>query len=289
MSSSRIEFLAAFTFATILSAACSPAAYSISDYTWNDVNMNGIQDEGEGPLSNVKIDLEGGDTLKKSTSSDKDGFYEFGGLPAGDYQLTFTPPTDFAITQKDAGEDDSIDSDIYPSGNDSGRTDIITVGPDTVDVDAGFFTSAPAPTPTPTPEGVIQSPTGQAITATPAQASGSAEVGLSVTYDAAAHKVFVALSDTTTVQVEQSNGTVSLSFASPDGATQITLSGPIDENGAADLTGTGLVAGFQSVSGTFVGTIEVASDGSLIVNGELTLGANGELPQSEPIKYEVSN
>jgi hypothetical protein len=80
-----------------------------------------------------------------------------------------------------------------------------------------------------------------------------------------------------------------LTFKSANGATEITLSGPIDENGNADLSGSGLVAGFPDVSGTFVGTVEVALDGSLLVNGELTLGANGELPQGEPIIYEASS
>lgn len=280
------------TLASLFAGACIPSTYSIGDYTWNDENMNGIQDEGEGPIGSVEIALYNtdGSELQARTTSDKDGFYEFPGLPPGDYTLKFTPPSGFAITQKDAGEDDNVDSDINPSGNKMGWTDTFSLGAASdVSRDAGFFRSAPSSTPTPTPEGVIQSPTGQPITATPAPVSGNANVNLTITYDAAGHATFVKLGESTTVVVEQSNGIVQLTFSSPDGVTQISLSGPIDEDGAADLTGTGTVAGFPSVSGTFVGTVEAAAEGTILINGELTLGGNGELPQGEPIIYNLSN
>jgi hypothetical protein len=277
---------------SIFFGACGPPTFSVSDYTWEDENMNGIQDEGEGPLSNVKVELYSADKSQQqaTTSSDKDGIYRFDSLAAGDYRLKFTPPLDYVITQKDAGDDDTEDSDPFPAGNDAGWTEIVSIKSENINhVDAGFFTSGPAATPTPTPEGVIQSPTGQPITATPVQASGDAVVKLTVVYDDAGHKIFVALEDTSNVGTEIAEGMAALTFKSANGATEITLSGPIDENGNADLSGSGLVAGFPDVSGTFVGTVEVAPDGSIVVNGELTLGANGELPQGEPIIYEASS
>jgi uncharacterized surface anchored protein len=276
----------------LIVGACGTPSFSIGNYTWLDENMNGKQDKGEGPLANVKVELYSGDRsqLQATTSSDKDGLYSFQSLSAGDYLLKFTPPGGFDITQKDVGEDDSVDSDIFSSGNMRGWTETVTIGPDlTDDVDAGFFTSSPLPTPTPTPQGVIQSPTGQPITATPANSGGSAQVDLLVETDKAGHKNFVALGDTTTVEVKQSEGEVTLTFASDDGATQITLIGPVDEYGAVDLAGTGMVATFTNVSGTFTGTVEIGPDGTLLVNGMLTLGGNGELPQGEPIVYQVSS
>lgn len=285
MISSQARFAALAVLLAMLSSACMAPTYSIGDRTWNDENMNGIQDEGEAPIGNVEIDLYDarGEQLQASTRSDSDGFYQFPGLPAGEYSLKFTPPQGFVITEKDAVQNDARDSDIYPGSNDIGWTDNVTVGPNiNVDVDAGFFASSPVPTPTPTPEVIIQSPTAQPL-------GGGAPVNLEVTYDKANHKDYVALGDMTSVAVEQSDGSVELTFSSENGETQITLSGPIDEYGSVDLAGTGLVAGFQDVSGTFIGTIEVASDGTLLINGELTLGANGELPQSEPIIYTVTN
>lgn len=282
----RRYYITVLITAGLFVAACTPQAnFSIGDYTWNDENMNGIQDEGESSIGNVDIalyDAEGTD-LQATTTSDKDGHYQFPNLPAGDYSLRFTPPTGFAITEKDAIQDDTRDSDIYPGSNDMGWTDVVTIGPaSNVDVDAGFYNANPGPTSTPTPEVIIQSPTAQPI-------SGSAPVNLTVTYDKANHKNYVALGEKTNVEVNQSEGTVELTFTSENGETQITLMGPIDESGAADLTGTGLVAGFQNVSGTFIGMVEVASDGTVLINGELTLGANGELPQAEPIIFEVSS
>ncbi|MCZ7680991.1 MAG: hypothetical protein M5U28_20275 [Sandaracinaceae bacterium] len=58
------------------------------------------------------------------------------------------------------------------------------------------------------------------------------------------------------------------------GSPWVTLTGTIDEStGAANLTGTGTIAGFTGVTCSFVGTI---NGGTL--NGTLTWGAANELP-----------
>jgi len=284
---------AAILAVLVMAAACTPAkGVTIGDYTWVDSNRNGIQDRGEGPLANVPIELYTTDGVspEASTSSDKDGKYAFEGLAEGEYKLKFVPPPAFSFTVKDQLDDDLVDSDVNPAGNSAGWTDEFTVGTvDDLSLDAGFVPGSPA-TPTPTPAIVIPQPTAYTITPTPASLSGDYGLHLEVKQDKAGHFQYVKLPNDTSVTIEQTEGAISINFYSPDGSTtNITLSGPIDAMGNADLVGSGTVAGRTNISGTFTGMITVDSDGGVHVNGELTLGANAELPQGEPIIYTVSS
>src|SRR5262245_57909227 len=90
---------------------------SIGDFVWNDLNGNGIQDGGEPGIPDVVILLSGPNGLLDSTITDGNGFYEFGGLCAGNYRLDVdasTLPNGFSPSPCDVGADDTRDSDCSP-------------------------------------------------------------------------------------------------------------------------------------------------------------------------------
>lgn len=115
-----------------------PSPSSISDYVWEDLNSNGLQDIGEPGISNLTVRLYDSTTnLLAQTSSDTNGVYAFTNLSMGNYIIGFEPPFGWSFSPKDAG-DDALDSDVNPG---SGFTDVVIlgVGDDDDSVDAGFF------------------------------------------------------------------------------------------------------------------------------------------------------
>ncbi|MEM7530773.1 MAG: SdrD B-like domain-containing protein [Chloroflexota bacterium] len=110
----------------------NPAA--LGDYTWIDVNLNGIQEAFEPPLPNVVVTLHNANdnSVVGTMTTDASGFYLFDNLAPGDYYLVFdlTTNTNFTtFTTQDAGSDDAVDSDVDPNGRtpninlSSGETD----------------------------------------------------------------------------------------------------------------------------------------------------------------------
>jgi hypothetical protein len=98
----------------------------LGDRVWNDANGNGVQDAGESGIDGISVDLlDGGGVLLKSTITSNGGFYLFDGLSEGNYILSFTPPSGFAFSPKDAGADNALDSDVDPF---TGWTPIIALG-----------------------------------------------------------------------------------------------------------------------------------------------------------------
>jgi hypothetical protein len=272
-------------------AACSSAVV-MGDYTWVDDNRSGIQDKGERPLAGVDVSLfeEGGDSPITMTTSDKDGHYEFEQVAEGRYFLDFDPPPAYIITVKDQFEDDEVDSDIHPAGNNAGQTDVFSYdGMGDITLDAGFFTGEVA-TPTPTPAIVIPQPTLMSITPTPADPSGEVEVTTVVKTDLAKHKEYVQLGEMSLVSVVAENDQIELSFHSPgDTPTNISLRGTQEPDGSVNLSGTGFVAARPNISGTFVGYVQVDSTGIVHINGELSLGVMGELPEGQPIIFTITS
>lgn len=158
MTKDRVVWI--LTAFAMLMVACVPGLEAqIGNHTWVDQNKNGIQEEGEGPLANIRVDIyqKDGDTPLASTRSDKDGKYSFSALEDGEYFLKFETPPGYMITKKDQidNKNDDEDSDIYASGNNIGKTDVFTFsGKTNENLDAGFYTM-PAPTATPTPTPII--------------------------------------------------------------------------------------------------------------------------------------
>ncbi len=101
---------------------------AIGDYVWTDSNGNGIQDAGEPGIPSVPVHLTGtddlGNTVDRTTDTDDDGHYGFGGLRPGEYVVTFTAPDGRQFTKTLAGNDRAIDSDA----TDNGSTAPITIG-----------------------------------------------------------------------------------------------------------------------------------------------------------------
>lgn len=65
--------------------------YAVGDYVWVDTNRNGVQDEGEAPLSDVGVELfDAAGRSLGSTTTDENGRYVFDDLPAGTYRVRFT-------------------------------------------------------------------------------------------------------------------------------------------------------------------------------------------------------
>ncbi|WP_296699811.1 SdrD B-like domain-containing protein [Thiocapsa sp. UBA6158] len=123
----------------------SPA--SIADFVWYDTDGDGIQDEGEPGLGGVTVsllDADNGNALVATRISDANGFYEFAGLPAGNYVLQFTAPTGYLLSPQDQGGDDTKDSDAAPGTGLTGPI-ALTAGQRLTDVDAGLSLTAGNP------------------------------------------------------------------------------------------------------------------------------------------------
>lgn len=111
---------------------------TLGDYVWEDLNGNGVQDQGETGLSGVTVQLFRADgTSVATTTTNGDGAYSFVGLAPGEYYLVFTAPSGFVLSQQDAGGDDGRDSDA----DNAGKTAVfaLTSGQSDISRDAGMY------------------------------------------------------------------------------------------------------------------------------------------------------
>lgn len=111
---------------------------SIGDRVWNDINQNGIQDQGEPGVSGVKVSIySSGGTLLGTTTTNNQGIYSFSGLRQALYYLQFDLPNGFQFTSQFAGNDNTLDSDVDAAGT----TPLISLAHGALlkDVDAGIF------------------------------------------------------------------------------------------------------------------------------------------------------
>lgn len=110
----------------------------VGDFVWNDTNRNGIQDDGELGIPDVRVTLssETG-TFSEETTTDANGRYQFL-VPPGDYWITVEEPDGFSASIRNSGSDDNIDSDPNPA---TLMTEVFTLGVNEVDLswDAGFY------------------------------------------------------------------------------------------------------------------------------------------------------
>jgi len=97
------------------SFAGSAGTASIGDFVWDDLNKDGIQDAGEPGVAGVSVRLfDGIFNSLSGTTTDANGFYFFGSLDAGDYNIGVSLPAGFTFTLLGAGSDDALDSNIGP-------------------------------------------------------------------------------------------------------------------------------------------------------------------------------
>ncbi|MGE5621330.1 MAG: SdrD B-like domain-containing protein [archaeon] len=130
-----------------MDAGLYSTAASLGDLVWNDLNHNGIQESGEPGIAGVTVELFSCNNIPtmtvmasalQSTVTDANGKYLFSNLSPGSYYVKVTPLTGYAITTRDAGSNDAIDSDIDPA---TGQTSCITLsaGESNLTVDAGLY------------------------------------------------------------------------------------------------------------------------------------------------------
>ena len=117
---------------------------SVGDYTWMDVNRDGIQDADEPAMPGVTVtltradgtavtDAEGNPVAAVVTGAD--GKYVFENLLPGDYKVSFTNPAGYEATVSDAGGDRAADS----NGTESAVS--LAQGQDDATVDYGLVGS----------------------------------------------------------------------------------------------------------------------------------------------------
>ncbi|MDW7733005.1 MAG: SdrD B-like domain-containing protein [Methanolobus sp.] len=90
---------------------------SVGNFIWEDLNNNGIQDEGEPGIEGVEVQLYSCTGAPMgSRYTDINGFYQFSGLMPSEYFLKFVLPAGYGFVPSDAG-DDAEDSDAGVNGH----------------------------------------------------------------------------------------------------------------------------------------------------------------------------
>jgi hypothetical protein len=98
----------------------------ISGQVFEDVNQNGVKDEGEEDGSwSVFVELLQDGVVISNTTTNANSGYSFTDLGPGDYQVQFESPADYNFTTQNVGLDDTLDSDVDRTG----ITDIIVLAP----------------------------------------------------------------------------------------------------------------------------------------------------------------
>ena len=137
----------------------TPTPINLGNFVWDDLDQDGRQDAGEPGMPNVTVQVwnSAKTFLYDSDVTDANGQYTVVAPLAGDYRVRVVlPSVSDQFSPKDlAGGDNLLDSDINPSGTNSGFTDIITIASNVISItsiDAGIIKfRTPTPTRTPTP------------------------------------------------------------------------------------------------------------------------------------------
>jgi gliding motility-associated-like protein len=117
---------------------------TVSDFVWEDLNGDGIQDGGEPGINGVTVTLTGNDGFGNPVNLNEvtagGGLYEFIDIVPGTYTLNFAlPSVNHFYTQQDAGGD-NVDSDADNAGDTAPLT--VISDDDITNIDAGMFLGA---------------------------------------------------------------------------------------------------------------------------------------------------
>jgi 5-hydroxyisourate hydrolase-like protein (transthyretin family) len=95
----------------------SPEPASVGNYVWNDLNVNGIQDDGEDGMEGITVKLYdcSSNELVETTTTNSNGHYEFTDLDAGSYYIVFESTSGYVFTIDGQGSEDE-DSDAEAGG-----------------------------------------------------------------------------------------------------------------------------------------------------------------------------
>ena len=117
---------------------------SIGDKIWNDLNGNGLQNNGEPGINNVTVNLHraSDDAIIATTTSNSGGIYSFTNIFPGNYFISMVPTPAYQATIIN-NTNPASNSDIT-GGNGPNTTDVFTLvaGVNNFNVDAGFYTCA---------------------------------------------------------------------------------------------------------------------------------------------------
>ena len=118
---------------------CPPTNASIGNYVWYDCDNDGKQDYGENGIGGVTVQLmnASGTSVLATTTTNSSGYYNFGNLAAGTYQVYFGTKSGYNLTAANQGTDDSKDSDANTSTRLSGPIDL-SAGEVETTIDAGM-------------------------------------------------------------------------------------------------------------------------------------------------------
>ncbi len=137
----------------------TPIYAALGDYVWEDIDADGIQDDGNTGLNGVTVRLyrdqdgdgtpePGGDdgppistTLTADDAWGNPGYYTFTRLIPGDYFVEFVPPTGYDISPQDQGSNDALDSDANPANGVAHVTTLVSAEHDPT-WDAGLYIPA---------------------------------------------------------------------------------------------------------------------------------------------------
>ncbi|WP_205649286.1 DUF7507 domain-containing protein [Schaalia canis] len=127
-------------------------AASLGDRMWIDANGNGLYEDGEEPVAEAVVRLEGTDDLgnpvRRETRTETNGTYSFTGLRASNdagYTITFIIPdkykaNNYEFTATQQGDDTTRDSDPAVDGVVAGV--VLRAGENKTDIDAGIVAPA---------------------------------------------------------------------------------------------------------------------------------------------------
>jgi fimbrial isopeptide formation D2 family protein/uncharacterized repeat protein (TIGR01451 family) len=115
---------------------------AVGDFVWDDLNRNGIQDDGEPGVGDVTVSLtteSGLQTAVADVVTSPDGAYLFTGLAPGSYSVTFSDlPAGYAFTLQDQGGDNAADSDADILTGATAATPVLSSGSFDFTLDAGI-------------------------------------------------------------------------------------------------------------------------------------------------------
>lgn len=124
---------------------------SIGDYVWEDINEDGIQNDGEAGINGITVNLldNGGNVVATTTTADDSsgnpGYYLFENLDSADYQVQVVKPNGYNYTDQNQGGDDDADSDVdTTTGNTALET--LSIGEHDRSQDAGLVQTCAAMT-----------------------------------------------------------------------------------------------------------------------------------------------